>query len=351
MTDARWAPVLYGRTEEVDFRFLALPEDAGDAFRESVLDALRPIFQNIGALRGRRAWCAFTTGTTCVFGAIAYLADLVISQDEQFMTRVGTRDLYAFAGYAAKRGDGTSLPRFDDLDGALVHPLLAFVRKHWDDRSYRMHPDLTAYDVALPRAEESADSMRPFDRARIEFVPSADAPALWRRTNAALRAGDDVAVAMELPSSDSGFAASRYDALSAEDVQTVTFLNRERVRSTPQDDLRRSAPRASAAAHSPWRSPRLERTNLLHISEKVAIAVSGVIGGGVIVFLCINKHWVMATFAIAGGGAWLWSRRQTSDAPSQQPDRARSKSVPNRTVRGFRAAGSHPPARDDDPWD
>ena len=92
-----WAPLVYGRTLNVDFRLLAIPEDTS---REDIDWLQRMVNGAIvypDALRNGHRWAVFKNERYCAFGLVC-MAELVSAK----RVVVQTRDLYIFAGYVAR---------------------------------------------------------------------------------------------------------------------------------------------------------------------------------------------------------------------------------------------------------
>lgn len=145
---AQWAPIIFGRTFEVDFRLLVKPtgftndkwairhiQDTFEAFAASEQDIPRwSMFRN-------ERYC--TIGVTC---KVSLLGDIAIGMDKD---RVG-RPLHVFLGYVSM----APFPILPPRDMTIFRELYRFVQTRWMDKSWNGDTITESdYTVALPECE------------------------------------------------------------------------------------------------------------------------------------------------------------------------------------------------------
>ncbi|MDA1014418.1 MAG: hypothetical protein O3A00_08205 [Planctomycetota bacterium] len=150
-----WAPLVYGRTLNVDFRLLAIPEETSrediDWFQRMVNGAI--IYPD--ALRTGHRWAVFKNERYCAFGLVC-MAALVSAK----RVVVQTRDLYLFAGYVARIDptlypDPPHHPRIPPL-GIVDQPPFTVFRTLWD------YVDFLWDDTRTSSEELLSDTQKPF---------------------------------------------------------------------------------------------------------------------------------------------------------------------------------------------
>ena len=103
MTVTKWAPLVYGRTHEVDFRFLAKPVDFGkdreNWSRGYILASFS--FSTYDELRGHPRWIMFRDERHCVVGTSCMVDEIPDVPADQYKDREG-RPLYVFLGFVSQ---------------------------------------------------------------------------------------------------------------------------------------------------------------------------------------------------------------------------------------------------------
>ena len=102
LTVTKWAPLVYGRTHEVDFRFLAVPADF-DEDQDQALEYIRASFSSLtyDRLRGCPRWVMFQDAQRCVIGATCMVEEIPGVPADQYQDREG-RPLYVFLGFVSQ---------------------------------------------------------------------------------------------------------------------------------------------------------------------------------------------------------------------------------------------------------
>jgi hypothetical protein len=146
----KWAPVIYGRTYEVDFRFITVPEADPEAEGFSSEDKdwlwhhIRATTRSAEKLPGNPRWSLFMNGRYCVVGVTCMASELIDSTGASISEHI-TRDfqgrpLYLFAGYVAEvdRQKGLPpIPQYSGKDIQLFKPLCRYISDQWFVKSYQ----------------------------------------------------------------------------------------------------------------------------------------------------------------------------------------------------------------------
>ncbi len=101
-TVTKWAPLVYGRTYEVDFRFLAVPADFGED-QDQAREYIQASFSSFtyDRLRGCPRWIMFRDEQRCVVGATCMVEEIPGVPADQYQDREG-RPLYVFLGFVSQ---------------------------------------------------------------------------------------------------------------------------------------------------------------------------------------------------------------------------------------------------------
>ncbi len=341
MQESRWAPIVYSRSRDVDFRFMALPEDGPSIGMSAlIVERIRPMLASVAALRGSPSWTVFTTGTHCIFGAAAYVSDIVAEPSEPDITIVGTRLNYTFTGYAARLAAPVMLPRSEQLELALLRSLLEFVRKHWEEREHSRTIDWTPYSALLPvvAGGSSGGGGWTVQSQATVFSPVERSAELWNDAAAALAlpAPPPIALCTNLPHRHSARGSS-YLHITARDVHEIIIEQREE----PEPE------------REPLPRPREERQRNIPISPRARSRAGGphapayraaTKGFTALIAGCLawKNHWLLTGLALIGGGLVLLTSRSAR----------RQQRTPAAGPAGFGPAAARPRnAREESPWD
>ena len=145
---SEWSPLIYGRTYEVDFRFLAVPSDFDTSRKEWALRYIRGMLQSPASLKKNSRWAIFSDDQHCVFGVACQVAKLVnpTSQNERQLCKDrGGRSIYVFVGCVTKVNNDQNINDihcFSRDDKYLYnHPLkkafVNIVSQQWRATSFR----------------------------------------------------------------------------------------------------------------------------------------------------------------------------------------------------------------------
>lgn len=174
----RWAPIIYARTLEVDFRFIVVPafftQDWTDHW---VLEHVTSTMRNAEKLVNGPRWSLFQNDICRVLGVTCQVHELVGEQDPMTRDEHG-RTLYAFVGIASLRKQTESflaVPLYSTKltpSRAPIAGLYELVRPHWSDTHQlppeRLPPSLELHVTNWWRRRTYGGWMRPRVRARIK---------------------------------------------------------------------------------------------------------------------------------------------------------------------------------------
>ena len=138
-----WAEIIYGRTLEVDFRFLAAPDED----RKQLLTWAEPYVLESTCmpekLPGRPRWLLMRNERFCLIGVTCMANELVAASLDTTLETMSrdnhSRLLYLFAGYIAYTKDTTpdlELPPYESLDLRLFARIYQRVAECWDVKPY-----------------------------------------------------------------------------------------------------------------------------------------------------------------------------------------------------------------------
>ncbi|MGF1676583.1 MAG: hypothetical protein ACFCUV_23330 [Rivularia sp. (in: cyanobacteria)] len=143
---SNWSALVYGRTYEVDFRLIAMPEYFDSDVKKWAENHILATTQIPEKLSGNPRWSLFTDGKYCVFATTCMVRELFpngFSQEtKDITTDFRGRPLYAFIGYVAKKdeesGQFPPLPTYNDLKLEQFRPLYQkYVQQCWDVKPYQ----------------------------------------------------------------------------------------------------------------------------------------------------------------------------------------------------------------------
>jgi hypothetical protein len=138
-----WAPLIYGRTHDVDFRFLVTPIDFTNDHKDGIWDYIKVTTRAAETLSNNPRWLFYRGQTYCIVGVTCLIRDLMSAlpeiaiehlpgdlPDDMTQDRLG-RPLFAFIGYVARIDHPVIIPERN-----LKHFLrsyLEFVPKKWTE--------------------------------------------------------------------------------------------------------------------------------------------------------------------------------------------------------------------------
>lgn len=135
MTQKLWAPLVYARTKETDFRLLAIPQDFEQEDKNWLEIYIAKTTQNAEELPHNPRWSFFISQKYCVVGVTCRADELVLNQPEyaELTKDELGRPLYLFVGYGTKLETHESLCYIQyyqqNLD--IFAPLYEYVKEKW----------------------------------------------------------------------------------------------------------------------------------------------------------------------------------------------------------------------------
>lgn len=132
---SKWAPIIYGRTYAVDFRFIVTPDNFQEEHKKLVWEYIKITTRAAENLQGKPRWLFLRTNKRCVVGVTCMVRDLIgsyTSDESQDLTRdkLG-RPLYAFVGYVSEDSMPSGIPAMK-LE-LFTAPYKEFVSQKWQE--------------------------------------------------------------------------------------------------------------------------------------------------------------------------------------------------------------------------
>ena len=149
----KWAPLVYARTLEVDYRTIVVPDDFTPALTSEALRYIQATTTYSNNLPNQPRWIIFSLmgagqSRHTVFGVTCMAIEVTAASDK-------TRDLHnrpvrTFLGYVSP----VSNPRIPSLSAELfgfLKELYSFVEQHWVEKGFQSsQQETTKYDSEIP---------------------------------------------------------------------------------------------------------------------------------------------------------------------------------------------------------
>jgi hypothetical protein len=147
---SKWAPLIYGRTYAVDFRFLAVPDDFDERITNYIWEFIKVTTRSAENLSSKPRWIFLRTNRRCIIGVTCLIRDLLYS-DKDNVSEDLTRDrhgrpLYAFIGFVSKTLVPSVVPAMNLA--LFAAPYLELIPQKWDE-SYAEVGNLQGVSQAL----------------------------------------------------------------------------------------------------------------------------------------------------------------------------------------------------------
>ncbi|MEM8777599.1 MAG: hypothetical protein AAGF26_01745 [Cyanobacteria bacterium P01_G01_bin.49] len=140
------AALIYARTYEVDFRFIAMPEDFTSDDKNWAWDYIRVTTRTPEQLPENPRWSIFKNDRYCVFGVTCMVRELIgrpTGENSEDLTKDSKgRPIYIFAGYVTQIGQEIAkenkiyIPPYSGNNLELFQPLYEYVSNQWLVKSY-----------------------------------------------------------------------------------------------------------------------------------------------------------------------------------------------------------------------
>ena len=117
MSKHKWAAIVYGRSYQVDFRFITLPEDFTEQKKDWAAQYILATLNHANKLSGCPRWSLFKDRSHCVIGVTCMVRDLLqntLSPDKiELLSKDNQgRPLYVFVGYVTQINSQQALNSF-----------------------------------------------------------------------------------------------------------------------------------------------------------------------------------------------------------------------------------------------
>lgn len=142
---SKWAPIVYGRTYTVDFRFLAIPNGIEEAEKDWFRKYIQVSMRSAEKLRDKYRWSIFRSTKFCVVG-LTCMSNVL---SKNFTNDFQNRATHVFVGYVTK----SRFPDIPPMEKNLFKPLYKFVSEKWEDIN-RLNYTQTDYTENLNYTKE-----------------------------------------------------------------------------------------------------------------------------------------------------------------------------------------------------
>lgn len=126
MSKHKWSAIIYGRSYQIDFRYIVLPKDFGDREKDWASKYILGTLDRANELSGHPRWSLFKSQSHCVVGVTCMVRDLLIGMDRGVIDLLSKdnrgRPLYIFIGYATKLDRRRQLLDFPPYTDCYLQP-------------------------------------------------------------------------------------------------------------------------------------------------------------------------------------------------------------------------------------
>ena len=185
------AALIYARTYEVDFRFIAMPEDFTSGDKDWAWDYIRITTRTPEQLPENPRWSIFKNDRYCVFGVTCMVRELIgrpTGENSEDLTKDSKgRPIYIFVGYVTQIGQEVAkenkiyIPPYSGNNLELFQPLYEYVSNQWLVKSYEPQsriPTPSEYKAYFSQ-EQTIESSQDFDQEY--FTLNTDNPQIVSR--------------------------------------------------------------------------------------------------------------------------------------------------------------------------
>ncbi|BAQ63130.1 hypothetical protein GM3708_3536 (plasmid) [Geminocystis sp. NIES-3708] len=150
---SKCSAIVYGRTYEVDFRFIALPENFTDDDKKWIENYIKVTTRTAEKLTNNPRFSIVKNSQYCVFGVTCLARDLhnVIEETKDKYDR----PLYGFFGYVISVNENVeAIHCFLEPNIDLFKPLYNYILEHWNTRKKLSSPIRVSYNENLSKYGE-----------------------------------------------------------------------------------------------------------------------------------------------------------------------------------------------------
>lgn len=241
------AGIVYTRTYEVDFRFIALPSDFSEEDRHWIASHVYGLTRFAEGLPNNPRWFLGKRNQRCAFGITGMVADFLKVQDQpnsvwthNITADFKERPIYAFLGYAFQLdGSNLALPDYGQRNLEMFFPLLEMIHQRWTVKPYEDEArsvSLTQYQpTAIPVIYEASQRVAEItehlneDQQKVFLYPDSELnrQQLWHNAIALCSSSweQEISLGLGLKNSQDGLA-SPYGNVTVKGLLQVTILER-----------------------------------------------------------------------------------------------------------------------------
>lgn len=254
MSPSKWAAIVYGRTYEVDFRFITVPEDFTEQDKIWAERYILGSTRSPEKLIGNPRWSLFKDEAHCVVGVTCRVKELMQNtSNESIDNRTKDdqeRPLYIFVGYVAQLIQGVSIqiPSMNlDLFRRIYQEYVApsniwFVKDH--QKASRI-PVNSQYEIEFQDKEIATietDECKKFNfnqsNELINLWTNSEAELLW---GAASQASYPMSLCLGFSLQKDAIESSFLNA-TAQDLKNVCTQTKEKPKKTPSPESKQCSP-------------------------------------------------------------------------------------------------------------
>ena len=143
MFEQKWAGIVYGRTYNLDFRFITIPEDFSQQEINWASEYILATTRNARKLSSSPRWSLFKNNSHCVVGVTCMVRDLIGKLGLDFVEVLSKdncgRPLYVFVGYVTQLNRQQSLLNLPNYAGDNLESfksLYRYVERVWSVEEY-----------------------------------------------------------------------------------------------------------------------------------------------------------------------------------------------------------------------
>ncbi|MGB3188988.1 MAG: hypothetical protein WBB43_06115 [Limnoraphis sp.] len=144
MSNTKWAAIIYGRTYEVDFRLLSMPQNFESDDEKWAMKHISATMQSANKLPQHPRWSLFRNERFCIIGVTCMVEELIGSMTNELQTDYirdfAGRTLYIFVGYVTQiyeeKLTPLSIPSYSSESLELFKPVYDHAKEKWYEKSH-----------------------------------------------------------------------------------------------------------------------------------------------------------------------------------------------------------------------
>ena len=236
-----WAPLVYGRTYEVDYNWLVIPEDFSPEDIDWALKFVNITLQYEGKLENNPLWSLFKNEQHLVIGVSCMVAEIDPSDDslQKFTKDKDGRPLYIFSGYVARVNHLPDCIPLYRQDISVFKQPCQYIDELWLKKDYqRRKPRKLGYNLEITPVEgttidpsnENINKHYPIEDRTNFFSAWKDSPKnrelIWENACKYIEINDDLTLCLGLFSYEDNFKKYQnepedfFSNITASDIKT-----------------------------------------------------------------------------------------------------------------------------------